>query len=222
MKKSSDIKRPVLLWALFLSSLIGIVLGYQNIVSFASPAVWLSTTFVWISFFTELTNTIVVIMTGSLLWGNGRLATWFKKPAVQSAVCLYIAFVGFGYWFLLGGPENLVRIVDWIRDLSYHTLSPILGIVYWVTGVPKGQLKWHHPVTWLAYPLAYLIYSLFRGPLVGSYPYFFVDVNALGYAGVARWSGLLLIALLFLGSVMYGIDRLSASTTAGHTLEKQA
>jgi hypothetical protein len=58
----------------------------------------------------------------------------------------------------------------------------------------------------LIYPLLYLIYWLIRGPRVGYYPYFFLDVNALGYSGVAVWSAILLVAFIILGFLMLFIN----------------
>jgi hypothetical protein len=49
---------------------------------------------------------------------------------------------------------------------------------------------------------------------VGYYPYFFIDVNALGYSGVAIWSGALIVLFLILGTIMWRIDRWQVSRKA--------
>ena len=46
---------------------------------------------------------------------------------------------------------------------------------------------------------------------MGYYPYFFVDVNRLGYGGVALWSGALIVVFLVLGSIMWRVDVWQAS-----------
>ena len=193
-----------------LSSLIGFLYWYiQNLLE--APVVeWLSVTIRSLSFFTNLTNALIVIMVWALLSGKGRLYDFFKSPSVQSACCLYIAFVGLGFWGLLGGPE-VSNVLDWIPEITAHTFSPIMGAVYWFFAVPKRSLSWIDPVKWLLYPIAYLIFWLFRGPLVGYYPYFFIDVDAMGYSGVALWTSILIIAYLLLGFGMRLIDRGKAS-----------
>jgi len=46
-------------------------------------------------------------------------------------------------------------------------------------------------LAWLAYPVAWFVYTLARGARVDWYPYPFVDVSELGYGGVlARAVGL--------------------------------
>lgn len=207
MKTERQNEQKMWLWLLLSSSLIGISIWYARRLTAVPVNEWFSETVVMFSFFTNLTNLIIIVMAGALLVGKGWLYRWFKSPVVQAACCLYIAFVGLGFWFILGGPQNVESWLFWIPQLTAHTLSPILGVVFWVRCVPKGQLNGLHPFLWLAYPIAYLIYWLIRGPIVGYYPYFFIDVNALGYGGVTIWSGALVLFFLILGTIMWRIDR---------------
>ncbi|RMG91103.1 MAG: hypothetical protein D6706_18650 [Chloroflexi bacterium] len=207
MKTEQSREQQLLLWALLLSSLIGISIWYIQRLAATPVREWGSATVVTFSYFTNFSNGMIIVMAAALLWGRGRLANWFQSASVQSAFCLYIAFVGLGFWFLLGGPGELDSVIDWIPQLTAHTLSPVLGAVYFWRVVPKGKLTWRDPFVWLIYPVAYLVYWLFRGPRVGYYPYFFIDVNALGYAGVAAWSGALMVVLLILGGLMVLVNR---------------
>ncbi len=196
---------------MLLSSLIGISIWYLERLSSAPLNEWAGETVTTFSFFTNFTNALIIVMAAALLAGRGRLYSWFRSPAVQAACCLYIAFVGLGFWFLLGGPGELRTLSDWVAELTAHTLSPILGAIYWYRVIPRGHLSWRHPFLWLSYPIAYPVYWLFRGPILGYYPYFFIDVDALGYSGVALWSGALIVVFLLLGSLMLGVDRRQAA-----------
>lgn len=207
MKTENGKERQILLWAMLLSSLIGISIWYIQRLADTPLREWGSATAVTFSYFTNFSNAMIIVMAAALLWGRGRLANWFKSTSVQAAFCLYIAFVGLGFWFLLGGPGEMKTLLDWLPQLTAHTLSPILGAVYFWRAVPKGRLSGRDPFLWLIYPIAYLVYWLFRGPLVGYYPYFFIDVNALGYSGVAVWSGALIVVFLILGALMLFVDR---------------
>lgn len=200
-------EQRLLLWVMLLSSFTGIFIWFIRRLVDTPLAEWISSTVTTFSFFTNLTNLLIIIMATSLLFGRGRLHQWFQSPSVQSACCLYIAFVGLGFWFLLGGPGEIDTLIRWIPEITAHTLSPILGAVYWYRAVPKGHLTRRDPFVWLLYPIIYLIYWLFRGPLVGYYPYFFVDVDAIGYGGVAIWSGALIVVFLILGSLMLAVDQ---------------
>lgn len=214
MNLNSKTERQLLLWVMLLSSLTGITIWYVERLADVPYGEWVSASVVMFSYFTNFTNLIIIVMAGVLLFGRGRLYNWFKSPVVQAACCLYIAFVGLGFWFILGGPGEVEPWLNWIPQLTAHTLSPIMGVVFWARCVEKGQLNGRHPFIWLAYPIAYLIYWLVRGPIVGYYPYFFIDVNALGYGGVAIWSGALIVVFLVLGTIMWRIDRWQVSRSA--------
>ncbi len=210
MNTKNGNERRLLLWTMLFSSLLGISIWYFRRLTSAPVNEWFAETVVMFSFFTNLSNLIIIVMAGALLAGRGRLARWFSSPAVQAACCLYIAFVGLGFWFILGGPRNVASWLFWIPEVTAHTLSPILGVVFFLRGVPKGSLTWKHPFIWLVYPIAYLLYWLIRGPIVGYYPYFFIDANLLGYTGVAVWSGALIAVFVVLGTLMWRIDRWQA------------
>lgn len=189
------------------SSAVGVGIWQANRMASSSIGEWPSQTVITFSYFTNSTNALVIVLAAALLVGRGRLARWAASPSVQAATSLYIVFVGLAFWFLLGGPEPIDRWWLWIPEATAHTLSPALGFLYWVWLVPTGSLRLRHPFVWLAYPIGYLAYWLVRGPIVGEYPYFFVDVDELGYGGVAIWSGVLVAAFVLLGSTMVGVDR---------------
>jgi hypothetical protein len=198
----------MLLWVWLASSAVGVGIWHVRRLMAAPVSEWLTEHIITLSYFTNLTNTLIVVMAASLLSGRGRLARWFSQAPVQSAFSLYILFVGLAFWFVLGGPTDVESWVLWIPEATAHSLSPLLGIVWWAGAVVPGRLRLWHPVAWLVYPVAYLGFWLVRGPIVGEYPYFFIDVDELGYAGVAVWTGILVAGFLVLGLVMWVVDRL--------------
>jgi lysylphosphatidylglycerol synthetase-like protein (DUF2156 family) len=190
------------------SSAVGVGIWHVRRLVNAPVSEWLTEHIITLSYFTNLTNTLIVVMAVALLRGRGRLARYFVPAPVQAAFSLYILFVGLAFWFVLGGPQDVEHWWLWIPEVTAHTLSPLLGIVWWAGAVSTGLLRLWHPFVWLAYPIAFLGYWLVRGPIVGEYPYFFIDVSELGYAGVAVWTGILVAGFLALGLVMWVVDRL--------------
>ena len=71
----------------------------------------------------------------------------------------------------------------------------------------RSPLRWKDAVTWLAYPGVYLVYILARGAVSGLYPYPFVDVNELGYAGVFTRAGIFLLVFLGMGLLVVAVAR---------------
>ena len=75
---------------------------------------------------------------------------------------------------------------------------PSLYLVYWLAFVPKGTLRYRDAVPWLIYPAIYVILILWRGALIGEYPYPFLNAGGLGYARVA-------LNIVGLGAVFLGL-----------------
>lgn len=164
----------------------------------------------YFSYFTILTNLLVaVVISSQMLPSAGRLSDFFRRPGVQAATLAYILVVGVTYSLLLRQlwqPEGLQRVVDGLL----HDALPLLYALYWLLWAPKGGLRWRQIPAWLAFPLAYLAWSLLRGALTGTYPYPFLDVAKIGHSGVARSSIVLLVVFAALGTMIVGVDQFLA------------
>ncbi len=136
------------------------------------------------SYFTILTNLLVALsLSFSLFFPNSKAAIFFKRPSVKSAIALYIFIVALVYNTVLRG---IFPISGWhlFIDTLLHVIVPLLYIIFWYLVVPKKALHWQDGISWIYFPLAYLLYSLIRGAIVQWYAYPFLDVNELGYTKV--------------------------------------
>jgi hypothetical protein len=104
--------------------------------------------------------------------------------AVRGAVTLYISITGAVFALLLSGlQEELDTHLAWV-DFTVHQLMPVVLVVDWLVDPPRHRFPLRLAIAWLAYPAAYLVYTLIRGANVGWYPYPFVDVDRHGYGRV--------------------------------------
>ena len=136
------------------------------------------------SYFTILTNLLIAVsLTVQFFGTRSRLYIFFKNASVRSAITLYIFIVALVYNTVLRG---IVTLNGWnlLVDTLLHVIVPILYIIGWFIYVPKGILQWKNGISWIFFPLGYLIYSLIRGAIYGWYPYPFLNVNDLGYPKV--------------------------------------
>jgi len=165
----------------------------------------------YFSFFTILTNLLVaLVLTLSLRTTPSTLSVYAGRATVQSAVAVYIAIVGMVYSLVLRNlwdPEGLQKIADVIL----HDAIPVLYLLYWLAFGRKGKdddsLRFSRVLTWLAYPLLYLVYSLIRGVITGIYLYPFIDAGKRGYPRVALNAVVLLFAFLGMSLFLVAIDR---------------
>ncbi|MEO6130242.1 MAG: Pr6Pr family membrane protein [Saprospiraceae bacterium] len=153
------------------------------------------------SFFTILTNCIVALyFTYVSLKERPGFFRWFDKPGTLTAITVYITIVGLVYQVVLRKiwePTGMQMIVDELL----HTVIPVLVILFWYIYENKSDIKWTQLPGWLLYPFLYLIFVLFRGQLSGFYPYFFIDLNELGWSKVLINAIMLILVFLLVSSV---------------------
>ena len=129
-----------------------------------------------------------------------------REPRFFTGVTVAIVLVGAAYELLLRAiwkPQGFQFLVD----LMLHDLVPVSTVLVWGLVIPKGRLTFRDLPWWLVYPGLYLLYTLARGAVIGSYPYPFLDVTAIGYGGVFVNAAGILVALLGIGALLVAVDR---------------
>ncbi|QCI63684.1 Pr6Pr family membrane protein [Phreatobacter stygius] len=156
--------------------------------------------FVFVSYFTILTNLLMAAVLTALAFGR------CVGASLIGAVTLFIAIVGIVYSLALRATWNPQ---GWqkVADMALHDLTPLLGVAFWAAFAPKGRLAWRDPLLWLVYPLGYFIFALIRGATSGWWAYPFLNADALGYQAVMINAVILTAAFLGLGLVLVAIDR---------------
>jgi hypothetical protein len=163
-------------------------------------------------FFTVLTNILVCLaLTFPLLAKDSALGRFFASPFAVAGIATSIAFVAFSYHFLLRNIWN-PRGAQWLADVLLHYAIPALFIAYWFIYSRTRSLRWVHPLLWNLYPMAYFVYALVRGEIIGSYPYGFIDAAAIGYRQATVNAFGLLLGFSLLGLLAVGLDRMGRAT----------
>jgi hypothetical protein len=159
------------------------------------------------SFFTVLTNTlVVVVLSYAVVHRDSAAKRFFLAPRVSSAIAVSIVLVSLAYNLLLRHlwqPEGF----QFIADELLHDVMPLLFVVYWWRCVPKGVLRFKHIGLWVLYPLVYFAYVLLRGDMLGQYQYPFIDVGTLGYPQVFMNAGGILTGFVLIALAVVGLDK---------------
>ena len=159
------------------------------------------------SFFTVLTNTlVVVVLSYAVVHRDSAAKRFFLAPRVSSAIAVSIVLVSLAYNLLLRHlwqPQGF----QFIADELLHDVMPLLFVVYWWRCVPKGVLRFKHIGLWVLYPLVYFAYVLLRGDMLGQYQYPFIDVGTLGYPQVFMNAGGILTGFVLIALAVVGLDK---------------
>lgn len=155
-----------------------------------------------LKFFTLWSNILVMGMFGYMV-----VTRKFLHDGWLAAMTLWLLIV-MAVWHLLLGNDEPQRGLSWLSNILFHTVNPLLLLLFWIGFAPKSQLRWRHCAIWLGWPLVYVIYAVTRGIFTGYYPYFFVNLDELGWAGLFGWAAKFLIAFYVAGLLIVGLSKL--------------
>ena len=121
--------------------------------------------------------------------------------------------------FLLAGQPDRDPQANWrIASISFHVVLPVLYVLDWVLFYEHKKVRWFFPLASVVFPLLYVVFVYIRAAILGFnpeapyiYPYFFLNLETQGVAGVAKWVGILFAGFIALGYIFYGIDKLIRS-----------
>jgi hypothetical protein len=186
----------------------------------------------FLSFFTIQSNVAaaITLALGAILFWTRRGRTdveprWFA--ILLACVTTYMVITGVVYNLLLRGiPLPQGQTVPWSNEVL-HVVVPIILLLDLLLAPRRRPLPWSTVGVVVIFPIAWVVYTLVRGPMVTSpatgdpywYPYPFLNPNnpALqppGYAGVAVYVAGIAVAIVVVGVLVVWVGRRRASSRA--------
>lgn len=185
---------------LALASLLTAALFAQLVIGMSRAELTVANFF---SFFTVLSNIASVMMLAMLAWRPARSSSPVFS-LFRGAVTVYMSVTGLLYAVLLAPTGIDVGLTEPWVNWSLHVVGPVALAIDWILSPAAVELPRRAPLIWMAFPAAYLVYSLTRGAIVDWYPYPFLDpAETGGYLGVAGWVGVALLVILGFGYAYY-------------------
>lgn len=161
------------------------------------------------SYFTNTTGILAAAVAGAALL---RPASRLAHPGMIAATAVYILVVAVTYeWLLRGHPQGLAAIAN----TGLHEALPALVVLLWLLFTPKADLGWREPLLWLAYPALYIAWILIRGAAIHRYPYFFADVDKLGYPRALTNGAAFLAVFYVLGLLAVAAGKVGRPSSQG-------
>ena len=151
-------------------------------------------------FFTILTNLLIFIFMALIAIGRSI------PKRLMRALAVAIICVGLVYHAVLAHLLDLSGL-DLLADHGVHTVVPLLTLVWWLFLASKPKFSWTDVPHWVVWPLIYCGYILVRASDSGFYPYPFLNVSELGYAGVAINVIALVVVFIAVGFVLMLLER---------------
>lgn len=170
----------------------------------------------FIKYYTNISNyfvfavSVIVLADNVRRVKNGETYGYNKKVRTLKFMTTIMIMVTFlVYSILLGDPFSADFWLN-IGNISKHVFAPLLFILDFFLFDEHGTVKLTDPLKSVVIPLIYVVYIMILGVAVKDfeYPYFFLDVNELGYGGVAVWVVILLVVFIAIGYLMWLYDKL--------------
>ncbi|MFC4852647.1 hypothetical protein [Actinophytocola glycyrrhizae] len=142
-----------------------------------------------------------IVYTGLLLYPvfTGGTRHEPASPWLRGATTVLLLLVAGTFFGIMGGDFDYLPFE--------HVYTPLLVLADWLfVGRAQGACRWWHPLTWIAFPLAYLVY--FLSAEVHRYLYPFLDPDRDEFAGMI---GGLLAGVVAVGYLLYGTGKLKAA-----------
>lgn len=157
------------------------------------------------SFFTIQSNIIgaAAVTTAALATQKAQRSVWLSQ--LRAAATLYMGITGMIFSLLLSGADVQTPI-PWVNSVL-HYLFPLFILIDWLLDRSVRPLTFRQGLVFLSYPVAYLAYSMIRGPIVNWYPYPFIDPRDHGYLFVAVMSLFVAVVGLALAWVLCWTSR---------------
>ena len=118
--------------------------------------------------------------------------------------------------FLLAGQPDRDPKANWrVASICFHVILPVMYVLDWALFYEHKKVRWFYPLASVVFPVLYVVFVYIRAAILGFnpdvpyiYPYFFLNLETQGVAGVAKWAVLMFVAFMAVGFVFYGIDRI--------------
>lgn len=166
-------------------------------------------------FYTSLSNMLCSTFMVVSLIRNFRYREVGVFPRCKFLFVVMILLTAIAFNLLLNPYGSIIAYFAAYKSALHHLILPAMFCLDWILFYKRGTVKLYDPSLALGIPSLYVIYILVRGVIVKStgitvnvlYPYFFLDLDRLGWQGFLSWTAKLLALLLLLGYGLYGLDR---------------
>ena len=101
-----------------------------------------------------------------------------------------------------------------LGNMIKHIICPLLFVLDYILFDAHYIVKWYDPLLCPVLPIIHVASILIRGAILPHayagvvYPYFFLDVNKLGYSGVFIWVLILVLAFVAIAFILFFYDKI--------------
>ena len=171
-------------------------------------------------YYTVLSNLLVMIFTGYLLWKMRREGDYWQSSSLlrlKGGITMSIMITCVIYHFMLA---PLTKDFYRLENFLCHYIVPLWFLADTIIFDKSRQYKWFDPIVWTVLPLLYMGFATLNGFVLkmdvpnakdSPFPYFFLNVNKYGWGFVFRWAAIIFVAYMVSGYLFYLVKNIKKS-----------
>ena len=171
-------------------------------------------------YYTVLSNLLVMIFTGDLLWKMRREGDHWQSSSLlrlKGGVTMSIMITCVIYHFMLA---PLTKDFYRLENFLCHYIVPLWFLVDTIIFDKSRQYKCFDPIVWTVLPLLYMGFAILNGFVLkmdvpnakdSPFPYFFLNANKHGWGFVFRWAAIIFVAYMVSGYLFYLVKNIKKS-----------
>lgn len=171
-------------------------------------------------YYTVLSNLLVMIFTGYLLWKMRREGDYWQSSSLlrlKGGITMCIMITCVIYHFMLA---PLTKDFYRLENFLCHYIVPLWFLVDTIIFDKSRQYKWFDPIVWTVLPLLYMGFAILNGFVLkmdvpnakdSPFPYFFLNANKYGWGFVFRWAAIIFVAYMVSGYLFYLVKNIKKS-----------
>ena len=163
-------------------------------------------------YYTVLSNLLVMIFTGYLLWKMRREGDRWQSSSLlrlKGGITMSIMITCVIYHFMLAPiTTDFYRLENFLC----HYIVPLWFLADTLLFDKNRQYKWFDPIVWTVLPLLYMGFAILNGLVLkmnipnakdNPFPYFFLNANKYGWGFVFKWAATIFVAYMISGYLFY-------------------
>ena len=171
-------------------------------------------------YYTVLSNLLVMIFTGYLLWKMRREGDHWQSSSLlrlKGGITMSIMITCVIYHFMLA---PLTKDFYRLENFLCHYIVPLWFLVDTIIFDKSRQYKCFDPIVWTVLPLLYMGFAILNGFVLkmdvpnakdSPFPYFFLNANKHGWGFVFRWAAIIFVAYMVSGYLFYLVKSIKKS-----------
>ncbi|MBB5639826.1 Pr6Pr family membrane protein [Cryobacterium roopkundense] len=188
-------------------------LGIVSLTGYFSYSLGVAT-FAIANFFTYFTvlsaiaAVLVLLAAGVTALRRPQDPAWLDMARAMMTTYIMVSGVVYAIIVWQSASANYSIAVPWSSQIL-HFWIPALALIDWIVDPFKTRVPWRYLGWVIVFPIAWLVFTLVRGPMVGWYPYFFLDSRQVsGPAETVFYCAIIVVIITGISALLITLTRI--------------